>query len=116
MLGEAMSPDLEAADFGSERPALMTVFDRIPDAFIHRGESAERGGEPFALKVFHDVVEAAIHLAEDIAGGDPAFVKEQLGRIGGKIADLLELLSYGEAFRPGRKQYERDPFVSFRAG
>src|SRR5262249_29581648 len=103
MLGKAMAPDLELSYRHAEGAAIVAVLDGPAQAFLHRRQRSQRSHQALSLKVLHDVVEAAVLLAEKVAQRQAAFVEEQLGGIGSQVTDLLELFSHGEALGLRRK-------------
>ena len=69
MLGEPVPPDLEAAYRLPERMALLAVADGQLERAVHERVGHQRGRQPLALEMLHDVVEALIPFAQDVALG-----------------------------------------------
>ena len=56
----------------------------------------------------HHVDEAVVELADDVVGGHPDVLEEQLGGVGLVLADLVELAAAGEAVASRLDGEERD--------
>ena len=116
VLDELVPPDLELGQRATEGLALLAVANRVAHGQLHPGDRPERGDEALALEVGHDVIEAVILLAEPVADGDAHVFEEQLGGVGGLVADLLELLADVEALDVGRADHEGDPAEALATG
>src|SRR5437879_1315345 len=116
MLSEAMLPDLVFTDRASERGSLGTILQGVTKRFFGARERADRSRQPLALEILHHVIEAFVHFAENVALRDAALVEEQLGGVGGHVADFVQLLADGKAFGLGGEQNQRDALVAVGAG
>lgn len=74
----------------SKRVPLLGVFHRVFEADPRRRGAAGRHGQPLAVEIVHDDLEAAALLAEQIAGWHAAIVEMQGRGIRGPPAHLLE--------------------------
>jgi len=74
MLRELVLPHLKLADRLPERLPLESIVEPQPDRAITRANRAQGRRQPLALKILHHVVEAAIHLADEIPHRNAAIV------------------------------------------
>ena len=95
--GELEAGVLERGDRGAERLALLDVLDGHADRRL-RGRDADDGDAEALLGEVVDHLAEALALAdEEVLGGHPRIVEEELGGVLGVHADLLEVAAPLEA-------------------
>lgn len=118
-LGELELGVLEIEHALPERLTLLDVFGRHFDGFLHRNHAGDRDDEALARQLGHQLAEAlALGGAEQIVGGDPDVVKEQLRGVLRVEPDLVERLAAAEALDLiGFDDEQRDALAArFRIG
>jgi len=96
-VGELELGVLEVPDGLAEGLAVLHVVDGVLQAGLEHGRGAQRDREALLRQLFHQRVHALALAAEDVAGGNAHVVEEELGGVGGMLADLVELAAAAEA-------------------
>ena len=74
----------------SEGVPLLGVFGRVLETDPRRRGAAGRHGQPLAVEIVHDDLEAPALLAEQVSGGDAAIVEMQRRGVRGPPAHFLQ--------------------------
>ena len=99
-LGEREAAVLERADRLAERRALLRVVERPPERRPRRGDPGDRDRQPLLRQVVHQLEEPLALGAEQVLRRDVHVGEEQLGRVLGVQAELLQVAAPLEALHP----------------
>ncbi|SPA54634.1 protein of unknown function [Cupriavidus taiwanensis] len=112
-IGELEPGVLEVPDRLPEGLAVLDVLDGLLQQALELGGSGDGDDEAFLGQVVHQVAEALILLAEQVASRHPDVVEEQFGGVLGVHADLLQLAAAAEALAIG---FDHDQADALGAG
>ena len=105
-LGQPEAGVLERADRPAEGGPLLHVLERPVERGLGRGDRADRDREPLLGEVGDQVGEALALVAKQVLGRDGDLVEEQLGRVLGVHADLLQVPAPLEAVHPALDHHQ----------
>src|SRR5262249_26811521 len=88
MLDELVLPHLTRPDRTAEGLAIVRIGDGLLPDVLSARYGDDRRGQALALKVAHDVIETVAFLPEAVFQGNPAVLEEELGGVGGVVADF----------------------------
>ena len=94
---------LERSDGGAESLAFLHVLESPRHASPGRGQTGHRDRQPLLGQIAGEVVERSTFVAESILDRDFHVIEEQLGSVGARLADLLEVSS---TFEPGHSPFD----------
>src|SRR5262249_30330782 len=106
-IDELVLPNLALDDRFAEGDALPAIRDAGVEHKEGAGEAAHGGDEPLGLEVLHQIHEAVVRLAEEVALRHAHVVEEELRRVARLVADLLELLRNGKTGKVRGNEEER---------
>ena len=106
--GELLADRLLLPERGAEGRAGADIVDRQLDRGLRLAHRHGADHRALVLEVAHDRVKAAPLAAEQVLGGNPALLENELGRVRGAPAVLVESAADTEARRALLDQEHRD--------
>mmetsp|Transcript_14977 Transcript_14977/g.47766 ORF Transcript_14977/g.47766 Transcript_14977/m.47766 type:complete len:219 (+) Transcript_14977:236-892(+) len=105
---QAMAHGLHLGQRPAERLPLVHVLARPLVAGLRARGGHVRDDEPLLRQLLHEHVEAVVQLAQQVGSGQPDAVEEELARVLGLHAHLLQVLPALEALHALFHQEQRD--------
>ena len=106
-IGERELGVLELENGLAESLAILGEFDRLIKRALSAALRAHSDRQAFLGQLFHQVDNAAVLAAQNVRFGHAHIGKEQLGRIGGMLADLVEIAALFKARSVRIDQHQR---------
>ena len=105
---------LEVEDRLLEGGALLGELHRLVEGALRAGLGGQRDRQTLLGQLVHQVGEALALFAQTVGDRDAHVLEEQLGGVGGVLADLVEVAPAGEAVAVGLDQDQRDALGALR--